>query len=136
MVPNSPTDNKILVDSENPPHVTVPHFAGFFLFVEGGNIDTAHHENKAKHALEEVVQMDRAIELATRTVNITETLLLVTADHSHGMTINGYSSREKAVTGTMCTHQLYHSFYYYLKVISKISVMKVSHEPLYSRRYR
>ena len=67
--------------------------------MEGGNIDTAHHYNKAKHALEEVVQFDKAIEAAMKTVSLDDTLVLVTADHSHGISINGYSAREKSVTG-------------------------------------
>ncbi|XP_003746813.1 alkaline phosphatase, tissue-nonspecific isozyme [Galendromus occidentalis] len=74
-----------------------PH--GFFLFVEGGNIDTAHHSNKAKHSLEEVIQFDKAIELVANTVSFEDTLVLVTADHSHGVSISGYSSRAQSITG-------------------------------------
>lgn len=67
--------------------------------MEGGNIDTAHHESKAKHAFEEVIQFDNAIAAAVKTVGLEETLVIVTADHSHGVTINGYSSRDKSVLG-------------------------------------
>lgn len=73
---------------------------GFFLFAEGGNIDVAHHQNKAKHSLEEVIQFDKAIEHAVNTVNLEDTLILVTADHSHGISLSGYSSRDKAITGS------------------------------------
>ncbi|KAM7401726.1 hypothetical protein PAMP_017021 [Pampus punctatissimus] len=38
--------------------------SGFFLLVEGGRIDHGHHEGKAKQALHEAVEMDRAIGLA------------------------------------------------------------------------
>ena len=37
---------------------------GFFLMVEGGRIDKGHHENKAKHALEETLELEKAVKLA------------------------------------------------------------------------
>ncbi|OWK53299.1 Alkaline phosphatase, tissue-nonspecific isozyme [Lonchura striata] len=56
---------------------------GFFLLVEGGRIDHGHHEGKAKQALHEAVELDRAIGLATRLTSTQDTLSVVTADHSH-----------------------------------------------------
>ena len=38
--------------------------AGFFLMVEGGRIDHAHHKNKAKRALEETLELERAVQEA------------------------------------------------------------------------
>lgn len=63
---------------------------GFYLFVEGGKIDIAHHENQARKSLRETEEFAKAIELARHMTNIDDTLIIVTADHAHTMTINGY----------------------------------------------
>ena len=72
---------------------------GFFLLVEGGRIDHAHHKNQALRALEEAVAMDQAIQLALQMTDARETLVIVTADHSHTMNINGYPARGNPITG-------------------------------------
>lgn len=64
---------------------------GFFLFVEGGLIDRGHHDTKAHYALEETVEFDRAIALARAKFSDEDTLIVVTADHSHTMTYAGYA---------------------------------------------
>ena len=66
---------------------------GYVLLIEGGRIDHAHHETKPKLALEEIVQFHKTIELVKSQVNEKDTLILVTADHSHTMTISGYAIR-------------------------------------------
>ena len=65
---------------------------GFVLFVEAAHVDKAHHDNWAKKAVEEVLELEEAVTLA---VNMTEesSLILVTADHSHSLTVNGYTRR-------------------------------------------
>lgn len=63
---------------------------GFFLFVEGGRIDMAHHDNRAHIALDETVQFSKAIENSLSMVNSNETLIVVTADHAHTMSYSGY----------------------------------------------
>jgi len=72
---------------------------GFFLMVEGGRIDKGHHENKAKHALEETLELEKAVKLAKELTDDDETLIIVTADHSHAMTINGYPERGNNILG-------------------------------------
>ncbi|XP_061391555.1 alkaline phosphatase [Musca vetustissima] len=72
---------------------------GFFLFVEGGRIDHAHHETKAKKALDETVQFDEAIRQAYELTDPSETLIVISADHGHTMTINGYPKLGNAITG-------------------------------------
>ena len=72
---------------------------GFVLLVEGGRIDQAHHDGLAKIALEEAVQFDSAIETAYNMTDPNETLIIVTADHSHTMTINGYPIRGNNILG-------------------------------------
>uniref|UniRef100_A0A8D8NPQ0 Alkaline phosphatase n=1 Tax=Culex pipiens TaxID=7175 RepID=A0A8D8NPQ0_CULPI len=75
------------------------HSNGFVLMVEGGRIDHAHHQNFAHLALAEVVEMDRAVERALGMVDLEDTLVIVTADHSHAMTFNGYPDRGNDILG-------------------------------------
>ncbi|CAG2101117.1 unnamed protein product [Medioppia subpectinata] len=77
---------------------------GFVLLVEGGRIDHAHHENHGVMALHETVAFDRAVELAVRSVNLDETLVVVTADHSHSLTMNGYPKRGTDIRGINGNH--------------------------------
>ncbi|WP_431825150.1 alkaline phosphatase [Burkholderia sp. F1] len=66
---------------------------GYFLMVEGGRIDHALHGTNAKRALEDTAAFDDAIRVALSKVDLSNTLIVVTADHDHTMTINGYSKR-------------------------------------------
>jgi alkaline phosphatase len=68
---------------------------GFFLMVEGGRIDFGHHYNMGNRALLETVRMDEAFEVVIELLGnkLDETLLIVTADHSHTMAMQGYSPR-------------------------------------------
>ncbi|XP_061390574.1 alkaline phosphatase 4 [Musca vetustissima] len=72
---------------------------GFVLMVEGGRIDQGHHQNYAHAALHEVYEFDQAIEAALENTNANETLILVTADHSHSVTLNGYPKRGNDILG-------------------------------------
>ncbi len=74
---------------------------GFFLMVEGGRIDHAHHFNNAFRALDDTVALSDAVKLATEKTNRRETLILVTADHSHVFTMAGYPGRGNAITGVV-----------------------------------
>jgi len=73
---------------------------GFFIMIEGGRIDAAHHNGQAVRALHETVAFDKAIGEVLSMVNLDETLVIVTADHSHTMTIGGYSKRTNDITST------------------------------------
>lgn len=72
---------------------------GFYLLVEGGRIDHGHHEGKAKHALHEAVEMDRAIGRAGLLTGVHDTLTVVTADHSHMFNFGGYTLRGNSIFG-------------------------------------
>ncbi|XP_064460945.1 alkaline phosphatase, tissue-nonspecific isozyme-like isoform X1 [Ornithodoros turicata] len=72
---------------------------GFALMVEGGRIDHAHHENKAHLSLGEAEEMSRAVHLARSLTDLDDTLILVTADHSHSFVINGYPKRGNPIFG-------------------------------------
>lgn len=66
---------------------------GYYLFVEGGRIDHAHHDTWARLALDETAEFSKAIEMAAQKVNLNETLIVVTADHSHSFSYAGYPNR-------------------------------------------
>lgn len=76
------------------------------LKVEGGLIDQAHHKNYARLALGESAEFDKAVEVA---INMTgpDTLIIVTADHSHAFTMNGYAKRGNDILGekTLASHK-------------------------------
>ena len=72
---------------------------GFFLMVEGGMIDKAHHKNWAKKAFEETLELEKAVKVALELTNEDETLMVVTADHSHSITMNGYPKRGNDILG-------------------------------------
>ena len=74
---------------------------GYFLMIEGGKIDQAHHNGKATRALSETLAFDKAVEEVLNLVNLTDTLVIVTADHSHTMSIGGYNGREVDITGVV-----------------------------------
>ncbi len=73
--------------------------AGYVLMVEGGRIDHAHHAGQAGQALSETVAFDNAVRTALEMTNRDDTLIIVTADHSHTMTIAGYSHRGAPILG-------------------------------------
>ncbi len=72
---------------------------GYFLMVESGRIDHAHHAGNAWRALTDAEELDRAIGEAVARVDLRDTLILVTADHSHVFTMAGYPLRPAAELG-------------------------------------
>lgn len=74
---------------------------GYFLMVEAGRIDHGHHAGKAELALDDAVAFDAAIAATLETVNLKETLVLVTADHSHVFTMAGYPARGNPILGVV-----------------------------------
>jgi alkaline phosphatase len=75
------------------------HRAGYFLMVESGRIDHGHHDGRAAYALQEVQELSRAVEAALSLVDLSDTLILVTADHSHVFTMGGYATRGNPILG-------------------------------------
>jgi len=72
---------------------------GFFLFVEGGRIDTAHHDSFIQIALEETAEMARAVHEARSLTDQSNTLIVVSADHGHTLMYNGYQARGANILG-------------------------------------
>jgi alkaline phosphatase len=66
---------------------------GYFLMVEAGRIDHAHHEGNAYRALVDTQALDEAIGAAAQMVDLRDTLIIVSADHSHVFNIAGYPLR-------------------------------------------
>ena len=77
---------------------------GFFLMVEGGRIDHGHHDGRAGYALAETQELARAVSAALEMVDLEETLILVTADHSHVFTMAGYPTRGNPILGLVETN--------------------------------
>lgn len=67
---------------------------GFVLLVEGGRIDHGHHEGMAKRALSETAEFESTIKYVRKHTNEEDTLIVVTADHSHVFTMGGYAVSE------------------------------------------
>jgi len=74
---------------------------GYVLLVEGGRIDHAHHGVNAARAMEDTVAFDDAVAAALEMTNAEDTLIIVTADHSHTMTISGYQARNNPILETV-----------------------------------
>jgi alkaline phosphatase len=72
---------------------------GFLLMVEGGRIDHGHHEGRPGWSMLEAQAFNHAVETALELVDLDETLLLVTADHSHVFTFGGYATRGNPILG-------------------------------------
>ncbi len=72
---------------------------GYFLMIEAGKIDHAHHGANAYRALSDTVALSDAVALADKLTDDEDTLIIVTADHSHTMTINGYPVRGNPILG-------------------------------------
>ncbi|WP_076919845.1 alkaline phosphatase [Pseudoalteromonas sp. SK18] len=72
---------------------------GFFLTVESGRIDHAHHAGNAFNALNDTIELANAVKVAMENTNPEETLIVVTADHSHVFTIAGYPKRGNPILG-------------------------------------
>ena len=72
---------------------------GYYLMVEGGRIDHGHHDGLPGYALLQAQEFARAVEVALSKVDLEETLVIVTADHSHVFTIAGYPVRGNPILG-------------------------------------
>lgn len=72
---------------------------GYFLMVESGRIDHAHHDGNAFRALKDTIELSNAVRTAENKVNLKDTLIIVTADHSHTLVISGYPARGNNILG-------------------------------------
>ncbi|CAK6965433.1 Hypothetical predicted protein [Scomber scombrus] len=92
-------DPSIVETTEKAIRILQKNPKGFFLLVEGGRIDQAHHDGRAYMALHEAVAFDYAIAKGLELTKEEETLTVVMADHSHPFTFNGYPFRGQSILG-------------------------------------
>ena len=76
---------------------------GFLLLIEGGRVDHGHHAGNAARALGDMIAFDEAVAAVLDSVSLADTLVLVTSDHGHTMTIQGYPMRGNPVLGIVKT---------------------------------
>lgn len=72
---------------------------GYLLVVESGRIDHGHHAGSAYNALTDTVELSKAVQAAVDATSSDDTLIVVTADHSHVFTIAGYPTRGNPILG-------------------------------------
>ena len=72
---------------------------GYVLLVEGGRIDHAHHFGNAYRALTDAIAFSDAVKAADAMTSQDDTLILVTADHSHTLSFVGYPVRGNPILG-------------------------------------
>ena len=71
---------------------------GYVMMVEAGRIDHAHHGTNAYRALKDLQALDEAVAAAVAKAD-DDTLIIVTADHSHVFTMAGYPVRGNPILG-------------------------------------
>lgn len=95
-------------DAEEPSLAEMTEFAidklsrdedGYYLMIEAGRVDHAHHGANAHRALTDMLAFSDAVEAAAEKVDLDETLILVTADHGHVFSIAGYPRRGNPILG-------------------------------------
>ena len=69
------------------------------LILLGGRIDHAHHDTEAKLALHDTVAMADAVDKAKSLTSEADTLIVVTADHSHVFDFGGYPTLDNDILG-------------------------------------
>jgi len=75
------------------------HKKGYVLMVEGGRVDHAHHAGNAARALKDTQAFADAVALALEKTNPRDTLIIVTADHGHTVTLQGYPVKGNNILG-------------------------------------
>lgn len=72
---------------------------GYLLLVEGGRIDHGSHNGNAYRTLTDTVALNEAVKTIIGKVDLNETLVVVTGDHSHTLTLAGYAKRGNPILG-------------------------------------
>jgi alkaline phosphatase len=71
----------------------------YLLIIEGARIDHAHHKGNAARALTETAMLADSVQLADEMTADDDTLIIVTADHSHTFMMAGYPKRGNPILG-------------------------------------
>ena len=84
--------------------VLLKNSKGFFLLVEAGRIDHAHHAGNAYNALSDTIALSQAVQVALDKTSEKDTLIIVTADHGHVFTMAGYPKRGNPILGKVVSN--------------------------------
>jgi alkaline phosphatase len=71
---------------------------GYIIMIEAGRVDHAHHGTNAYRALRDMQALNEAVKVAKDKTG-DDTLIMVTADHSHVFTMAGYPARGNPILG-------------------------------------
>lgn len=71
---------------------------GYVIMIEAGRVDHAHHASNAYRAMRDMQALNEAVKVAKDKTG-DDTLIMVTADHSHVFTIGGYAVRGNPILG-------------------------------------
>ena len=72
---------------------------GYYLEVEGGRVDHANHAGNAYRMVTDGMAFAEAVRVADELTDDEDTLIIVTADHGHSVTLNGYCGRGSPILG-------------------------------------
>lgn len=72
---------------------------GYYLLIEGGRVDHANHNGNAYRTVTDNEAFSKAVAKAVQMTSDEDTLIIVTADHGHGMAMNGYCGRGSDILG-------------------------------------
>ena len=73
--------------------------AGYYLMIEGGRVDHAHHDGGLFRSITDGLAYQEAVQYAADRTSDQDTLIISTADHSHVLEMNGYCGRGSPITG-------------------------------------
>jgi len=74
---------------------------GFLLIIEGARIDHGNHFKNSYLALSDTVALSDAVRKTLSLVDLTTTLVLVTADHSSALAFTGYPEKDMPVLASL-----------------------------------
>jgi alkaline phosphatase len=72
---------------------------GYYLMVEGGRVDHSNHAGELFRTVTDGLAYQDAVAWALEHTDPAETLLISTADHSHGLEFHGYCGRGSPING-------------------------------------
>jgi len=72
---------------------------GFYLEIEAGRVDHANHAGNAARVMRDGVAFLEAVKIADEMTSDEDTLIIVTADHEHAISFNGYCGRGSDILG-------------------------------------
>ena len=78
---------------------------GYVLMVEAGRVDHAHHGSNAYRALTDMQALNEAVKMAKEKTG-EDTLIVVTADHSHVFVMQGYPTRGNPILGLVRSNDM------------------------------